>query len=74
MPSATEAVITAFNVILAVADVVRESGTTPAGPVYAALAAKGMSLQAFEKVIGTLQSAKLVRRDGDLLVWVGPTK
>jgi hypothetical protein len=66
-----EKVHAALKVVQAVAETIREVGTTPAGPLYAALMAKGCTLDGFEKVIGILTSGErpLVLRRGDMLTW-----
>lgn len=59
---------------MAVAEAIRESGTIPSGLVYSATMSV-LSLEAFEKVVGILECAKLVKRgDNHTLVWVGPEK
>jgi hypothetical protein len=64
----------AIQVIVAVADAIRELGSVPAGHMYAQLSGR-MSLDTFNGIIGKLVDAKLVRREpSHLLVWIGPTK
>ncbi len=70
---ATKAELTAaLATVLAVGDVIREVGRAPAGPVYAALMTAGVSYEGFERIVDTLVKAKVVRRDGHELVWIGP--
>lgn len=66
----------ALAVIQAVADTVREAGETPAGPVYAALMQHGATLQQYERIVGILEGAGLVKVSGggELLTWIGPKK
>lgn len=65
-----EQVAVGFHVLKAVADTIRESGSAPAGIIYAALSAHGCSLQVFERIVGFLESEDLIRRDGDTLTWI----
>lgn len=68
-----EQVRTAFNLCLAVAETVREVGSAPEGPIYAALQTKGATLQDFEAIVNTLSNAGLIARTpGNLLKWTGP--
>lgn len=62
----------ALKVIRAMADTIREVGEAPAGVVYLALSQYGCSLSQFEMILSVLADGKLIRRTGDLLVWVGP--
>ena len=72
-PRATAAqVANVLRICGAVADVVREEKTTPAGPVYAALMTKGITLSDFDAIIATLARAGLVERRGTMLNWTGP--
>lgn len=61
----------ALAILTAVAETIRETSPTPAGPLYAALMAK-CSLAQFEHVIAQLEGAGLVVRKNHLLTWVGP--
>lgn len=61
-----------LKAIQAVAETIREVGEAPAGVVYMALSQYGCSLSQFEMICAMLTDAKLIRRTGDLLVWVGP--
>ena len=61
-----------IEIVKAVAETVREVKRAPAGVVYAALMTRGVSLAGFEKIVGILERAEVVRRDGDVLVWIGP--
>jgi hypothetical protein len=63
----TKAVI---EVLMAVADAIKELKAVPSGHLYAALMGK-MDIQSYEAIIRTLVNTKLVARRGDLLVWVG---
>jgi hypothetical protein len=61
----------ALNVTMAVAETIKEIGSTPAGPLYAALMGKGCDLSTFNAIIGVLCRTGLVRRSGDMINWVG---
>jgi hypothetical protein len=63
----TKAVI---EVLMAVADAIKELKEVPSGHLYAALMGK-MDIQSYEAIIRTLINSKLVARRSDLLVWVG---
>ena len=58
----------ALNILKAVADTIRELGEVPAGHLYANLMGV-MDLQQFDKIIGILVRAGVVKKRGDLLVW-----
>ncbi len=55
-------------VVKAVLDAVKEMGPqgAPAGPLYAALMSQGCTLNQFQSLMGALERAGKVRRDGDL--------
>lgn len=55
--------------IQAVAETIREFGTCPTGPMYAALMGR-VSLEGFEKILGILERAGLIKRDGNMVTWV----
>lgn len=59
-------------ILMAVAETIREAGSTPAGTLYAALVGR-VTLQGFEAMIQILVNGRLVRRDAShLLTWIGP--
>jgi hypothetical protein len=61
-----------IQTVKAIADTIKELGQVPAGTLYAQLMSL-MSLDAFERTIGQLTGAGLVRREpSHLLVWIGP--
>ena len=62
----------ALLILMAVSDTVREMGEVPSGHIYAALTGK-VDFQGFQGVIRTLKGAGLIKQNGDLLVWTGPT-
>ena len=59
-----------MSTVMAVAEVVRDAGRVPAGVVYMALMTRGVTFEGYEKIIGILERSKLIRRDGDVLVWI----
>lgn len=65
--------VTAYiQTVRAIADAIKEMGSVPAGTIYATVMSV-MGLPAFERIIGTLTSAKLVKRDpSGMLHWIGP--
>jgi hypothetical protein len=63
----TKAVI---EVLMAVADAIKELKKVPSGHLYVVLMGK-IDLQSYEAIIRMLVHSKLVERRGDLLVWVG---
>lgn len=55
-----------------VADAIKEARQIPSGHLYAMLCGVA-EIETYQKVIGLLERAKLVRKDpGYLLVWTGP--
>jgi len=63
----------AVNVVLAVADCIRELGAVPSGHLYARLMGH-MDIDAYQSVIGTLVRAGFVREHpSHLLEWIGPS-
>lgn len=72
-PNATAAQVKqALQYCLAVADTVREVGTAPEGPIYAALSTKGITHTDFEAIVRTLCNTGLIARAGHCLKWTGP--
>lgn len=64
----------ATSVILAIAEAIRALGQVPSGHLYARLMSK-LSLNQYERVIGTLINAGLVEQTpASLLIWKGPAK
>lgn len=73
-PVTRRQIIGATAVCLAVAETIREAGSTPAGPIYAALQTAGLDLQSFEAIIRTLTNTGLIEETpGHILKWTGPT-
>lgn len=57
--------------IQAIAETIRECGSAPSGVLYAGLMGK-VSLEGYNKIIGILKGAGLVREDeSHLLHWIG---
>lgn len=67
-----EQVAAAINIVKIVSEAVREAESIPEGYVFAALAAHGCTVEAFNKIVGTLVSAGLVKKSGVILSWIGP--
>ena len=59
-----------LDVIRAIVETVQEMGSAPVGPFYAVLIGS-MDLDTFDRLLDFVLKTKLVRRDGNLLVWVG---
>ena len=57
------------EIIKGIADVLKE-GPTPAGHLYAALMATGISLEMFDKIIDSFISAGKVRKANHMLYWI----
>jgi hypothetical protein len=69
---ATSAEIRAgFEILKATAEAIRDAGQVPAGHLYAMLCGH-LSIGGFESLISTLVNADLVKRNGDMLVWIAP--
>jgi len=63
----------ALKVVLAVGDAIRNLRQVPSGELYARLMGH-LSLEQYEKVIGTLKRTGLVKEEQSrLLVWIGDT-
>ena len=61
------------EVLRAVADAIRELKQVPSGHLYARLMGY-MDLAAYERIIGVLKNAGLVREENHLLIWVEPAQ
>lgn len=60
---------------LAVTETIREAGEVPSGTLYAALMERGCSLETYERIIGVIERAGLIRKSaGGLITWTGPAK
>lgn len=62
-----------LRAVAALAEAIRELGSVPAGELYAAVMPAGVSLEAFEQMVGILERAELVRSAGHVLHWIGQT-
>lgn len=53
-------------------DAVEAAGSqgAPSGPMYAAMSAHGMTLNAYNSIIGALESAGKIRQSGQVLYFV----
>ncbi len=61
-----EQIVSAVMVIKAVAETIRELGRVPA-------MGRGCTIQQFERIVQTVVGAGIVRKEGNELVWCGPT-
>ena len=60
------------QVVIAVAETIREAGECPSSTIYAALVGR-VSLEGYEKILNILKGAGLIAEDrSHLLRWVGP--
>jgi len=68
MATTKEQLAAALDTLRALADTVKELGEVPSGHLYQVVMGR-MSLQAYEKAIGLLIGAGLIRKCGNVLVW-----
>jgi hypothetical protein len=61
--------VAALNVTAALAAAIRELGQVPSGSLYAHVMGR-IDLETYERMISMLVGAGLIRKRGDLLVWV----
>ena len=66
-------VTAALEAVRAVADAIRELKRVPSGHLYA-IVMPHLSLESYEKIIGTLKGAGLVREEFHELIWVEPAQ
>jgi hypothetical protein len=59
------------QMILAVAETVREAKEAPTGVMYAALTGR-VSLDGFQKILGILERANLIEVRNHVARWIGP--
>ncbi len=72
MPPTKDQLTAALMATMAVAEAIREIGTVPSGTLYAQLCGK-ISIEVYEKIIGTLKNTGLVAESqSHLLTWTGP--
>lgn len=61
------------QVVLAVAETIREAGECPSGTIYAALVGR-VTFEGYQKILGILQNAGLVEQKANhMLRWIGPS-
>ena len=63
-----EQIGSALNVLMAVADAIREAKQIPSGHLYAVLMGK-IDMQGYTAIIRTLCNSGVIRQDGQMLVW-----
>jgi hypothetical protein len=68
----SEQVKAALHVTVAVGDAIRQAGSIPAGELYAVLMEKFDGVAAFERCVGLLKGAGVVREENHRLYWVEP--
>jgi hypothetical protein len=61
----------ALEIVLVVGDAIKELGSVPSGHLYAQLMGR-MSLDSYNKIIGMLKNAKVIKEEGHLLTYIGP--
>jgi hypothetical protein len=67
----TDDVKKAMQIVLVVAEAIKELGSVPSGHLYAQLMSH-MTLDTYTKIIGILKKGGMVTESGHLLTWVGP--
>lgn len=60
-----------MDTVRAVADAIRELGSTPSGVLYSVVMPH-MDLPTYERIIALLKDAGLVEEEMHVLTWVGP--
>ena len=70
-PITREQIKAATEVLIEMANVIRQLGKVPSGVLYSTVAGP-MSLADYETAIGILKSATLIRENNHELVWIGP--
>lgn len=71
MESTKEQLKSAFTMLTAVSEAIREAGRIPSGTLYAVLMGK-VDIAGYEKTIGLLKGAGLVEERSHELIWIGP--
>jgi hypothetical protein len=61
----------AFNIVLSIAEAIRDLKSVPSGHLYARLMGQ-MTLEQYNSIIDILKSAGAVTEKGHLLTWTGP--
>lgn len=72
MPITKQQIAATLNVVMAVAEAVRELKQVPSGHLYATLCDK-LTLEDYNAVVATLKGAGLVTERHHTLTWTGPT-
>jgi DNA-binding IclR family transcriptional regulator len=71
MPT-TKEVQAALEALAALAEAIQVAGSVPSGEIYAHAGCPGIA--SWERMLGLLERSGLIRRDGHLLVWIGPAR
>jgi len=66
-----EQVKAAIEVVLAIANAIRELREVPSGQLYAQLMGY-LSLDQYQVIINNLKQAKLIKVESHLITWIGP--
>lgn len=72
-PVTDEQLMAGFNLVMLVADTIRQAGEIPSGHLYATVMGT-LPLEAYNTVIEKLKKTGLVTEKNHLLKWVGPVK
>jgi hypothetical protein len=59
----------AIEIVMAVAETIREAGEIPSGHLYAGLMEKGCTMAQYDNLIRTLIESGIVRKSGHMLKW-----
>jgi hypothetical protein len=62
-----------FELMSAIAEVIRTKGEVPSGELYAMLMGK-IDLRTYEAILSRIKGSGLVEEKNHLLKWVGPNK
>jgi hypothetical protein len=60
-----------LQIMMAVAETIREAGEVPSGVLYAGLIGR-IDIHGYTKLIGILKNSGLVEEQAHLLRWIGP--
>jgi len=61
----------ALEIVVAVADAIRELGSVPSGHLYARLMGN-LSLDNYNAIVKLLENAGAIKVENDLITWTGP--
>jgi uncharacterized membrane protein len=64
---------TNLKVVLAISETIREAGKIESGTLYAMLVGVVVDLPEYQACISSLIRTNLIKRQGHLFVWVGPS-